>query len=73
MGNGGTCNVTTRGSIYDTSSQLLESSDCSAVYYLVHSKASTVRERDGRGGSINDLILPSRPSILSYPILSAAS
>lgn len=33
------------------------------IGYLFHTKQ--VRERDGRGGSINDLILPPRPSILS--------
>jgi hypothetical protein len=44
----------------------VESSDYSAIYLLVISSTpKQVRERHGRGGSINDLILPSRPSILS--------
>lgn len=69
LGNWGTCSVTTRGSIYDTSNYCTRLFGYLFVVYLFHPKQ--VRERNGRGGSINDLIVTSRPSILfSIPDLA---
>lgn len=66
MGNWSTCNVTTRGSIYDTSSHYWNRQI--VRLFIISSTPKQVRERDGRGGSINDLILPSRPFIPSLGV-----
>lgn len=63
MGNWGTCSVAARGSVYDTSHYCTRLFGYLFIAYLFHPKQ--VRERNGRGESINDLIVTSRPSILS--------